>query len=148
MFKDPVARDCNAREPLPPLLDRLLTPAHVVSLHLVAVRAGDDAEYELFLLLRIETQRRAQAIVAEGPPHVVPHFGAERELRVTIDEIDAAVAGLDIYRRLLLATSRLRLLNVGEVCTDRPGEVEGDGVSGAIDDDERGRHFGDAHSQC
>src|SRR3954447_5933480 len=126
MFKGPVARDFDAREPLPPLFERLLTPSHVVSPHVVAVRAGDDAQRELFLLLRIERQRRAQTILAEGPPRVVPDFGAERELRVTIDEIDAAVSGLDIYRGLLLATSRLRLLDVGEVCPDRPCEVAGD----------------------
>src|SRR4051812_41440899 len=72
----------------------------------------------------------------------------ERELRVSIDEINAAVAGLDVYRGLLLAASRLRLLDVGEVGADRPREIAGDGVPGAIDDDERRRHLGDAHSQC
>src|SRR3954465_12403146 len=123
MFKDFVSRDFNSRETFAPLLERVLTFSHLVSPRVVAVRVGDDAECELFVLLRIQAERRAEAIVAEGPPRVVPHFGAETQLRVTIDQIDAAVAGLYFDRGLLLAASRLRFLDVGEVGAHRPREI-------------------------
>jgi hypothetical protein len=76
-----------------------------------------------------------EAAVAVRPSAIVMDPGAERQLRMLIRELDMVALRQRRYRRFLLATARLRLLDIGEVCAEVPGDFTTHVAPGAIGND-------------